>query len=117
VGNDIYSIEMLSEGFSVRLNPLSVIFAGHFPGNPILPGVIQVKIAVECAGMELGHSVQLKELIQAKFLQYVDPRVNGELLCRCEVRPEETGYKVNAVISTGDVIFSKLLFTCSLLHA
>ena len=41
-------------------------FAGHFPGQPILPGVVQVMAGALCASE--GRSTRLEGLSRAKFL-------------------------------------------------
>lgn len=34
--------------FRVRLDAAHPIYAGHFPGNPVLPGVCTLQIVREC---------------------------------------------------------------------
>ncbi|MCH5599874.1 hypothetical protein [Niabella ginsengisoli] len=51
------------------------IFEGHFPGQPVLPGVCQLQIVKELLEKGLNKTLFLSEASQCKFLQMVDPTV------------------------------------------
>lgn len=42
-------------------------FEGHFPGAPVLPGIVQIQMAVYSIGRAEGRAVQLAEIKKAKF--------------------------------------------------
>lgn len=48
-------------------------FAGHFPGRPILPGVVLLGLAARALGNALGRPVPPCEIASAKFLRPVGP--------------------------------------------
>jgi 3-hydroxyacyl-[acyl-carrier-protein] dehydratase len=51
-------------------------FRGHFPGNPIVPGVILTEAAAQTAGIAVGvpgKSYHLSAIRQMKFLRPVPP--------------------------------------------
>jgi 3-hydroxymyristoyl/3-hydroxydecanoyl-(acyl carrier protein) dehydratase len=48
-------------------------FAGHFPGQPILPGVVLLGWAARALGDALAQTVPPCEIVAAKFLQPVTP--------------------------------------------
>ncbi|WP_332672624.1 3-hydroxylacyl-ACP dehydratase [Aromatoleum sp.] len=48
-------------------------FAGHFPGRPILPGVVLLGWAVQTLGEVLGDPLPACEIASAKFLRPVGP--------------------------------------------
>lgn len=52
-------------------------FAGHFPGRPIVPGVVLLDRAILFADQLLGQSGQLWQIGNAKFFSPVGP---GEAL-------------------------------------
>ena len=58
-------------------------FAGHFPGNPILPGIVQIMAGALTAGQ--GRDLPLRGVPRCKFLR---PVVPGE---RLEVTALPTG--------------------------
>ena len=48
-------------------------FEGHFPGNPILPGIVQLRLFLLSANRLTGKEWKLKEVQRAKFLRPVLP--------------------------------------------
>lgn len=48
-------------------------FAGHFPGRPILPGVVLLAWAIEALAGATGEPVETCEVGTAKFLHPVGP--------------------------------------------
>lgn len=48
-------------------------FTGHFPGAPILPGVVQIKWAMSIADRCLGVHGELTGLTTLKFQQVIRP--------------------------------------------
>ena len=57
-------------------------FAGHFPGRPILPGVLQLALAVETLARETGSSTPLRAIRFARLRQLVLPGERLELAAR-----------------------------------
>ncbi|HVU07696.1 MAG TPA: hypothetical protein VHG89_04040 [Verrucomicrobiae bacterium] len=49
------------------------VFAGHFPGRPILPGIFQLEMARMAAENVLRCRLSVREIIKAKFLSPVLP--------------------------------------------
>ena len=52
-------------------------FAGHFPGRPIVPGVVLLDAAIHAIAVDLGCDVGACQIKTAKFLSPVGP--NTEL--------------------------------------
>jgi 3-hydroxymyristoyl/3-hydroxydecanoyl-(acyl carrier protein) dehydratase len=48
-------------------------FQGHFPGNPILPAILQIMIARESIAEQTGRNMQLTSVTRAKFRKIVMP--------------------------------------------
>lgn len=70
-----------AEGWTLRVDPAWPGFAGHFPGDPILPGAEMIELARHCAGIDPAAH----DLIKARFTRAVRP---GDLLrIRCTQRP------------------------------
>jgi len=46
-------------------------FRGHFPGNPIVPGIVQIMLAQYTAAC--GQSSKLTEVIKCKFISQIKP--------------------------------------------
>ena len=75
------------------------VFAGHFPGRPILPGVLQVEMARTTMERLLKRKFRITRLIKAKFMREVKP---GErILLVVKAVQGEDGLKVKAAVSVG----------------
>jgi 3-hydroxyacyl-[acyl-carrier-protein] dehydratase len=48
-------------------------FPGHFPGNPILPGVLLLARVMSCVPSQITSSLQKYTLYNVKFLAAVSP--------------------------------------------
>lgn len=69
------------------------IFAGHFPGNPILPGVVQVEMMAQCSSFvlfncvdldtEINMDVALVSVSSAKFRRPVLPEMDLVIETEC----------------------------------
>ncbi len=58
--------------FTIGLNHPSI--AGHFPGNPVIPGVVLLDYILQELHQQLG-TFTLKSIINVKFLAKVSPDV------------------------------------------
>ena len=54
-------------------------FQGHFPGFPVLPGVVQLRWAVDLSQENFGFEVGPHEVIRLKFKSIIVPPVAVEL--------------------------------------
>ncbi|MDR1171630.1 MAG: beta-hydroxyacyl-ACP dehydratase [Bacteroidales bacterium] len=73
---NITSIETLAAQHyrvSVTLVPEHPVYEGHFPGNPVVPGVCSLHMIVECAGEALGYPVVMYQAQVVKFLGVIRP--------------------------------------------
>ena len=74
-------------------------FAGHFPGDPVLPAVVQLLAAVCLAEDGEGRRLRLAGVGTAKFLFPIRP--DEEILVRCRVRADGDERLCDAVVSAG----------------
>ena len=56
-----------------RFDPGFIGFSGHFPGNPILPAIVQIRAVVSLAEEEGGKTLRLAAVRSAKFLAPIRP--------------------------------------------
>jgi 3-hydroxymyristoyl/3-hydroxydecanoyl-(acyl carrier protein) dehydratase len=61
-------------------------FAGHFPGFPVLPGVVQVDWAIRFCAAHLDPAAATARDIQIKFRKIIVPEVPLELSLRLDRR-------------------------------
>ena len=58
----------------IRLNPAHTIYAVHFPGNPITPGVCIVQMATEIIERKTGGRLILSAANNIKFVKPITPQ-------------------------------------------
>jgi 3-hydroxymyristoyl/3-hydroxydecanoyl-(acyl carrier protein) dehydratase len=59
--------------FEFRFAASDPVFAGHFPGQPLLPGVFQIEMTRVAAESVLGNALDIREIVRAKFLRPILP--------------------------------------------
>lgn len=64
---------------TLALDPDLLAFQGHFPGDPILPGVVQVDWAIRFGAEAFGPLGRFCGLDQVKFLGLIRPGERVEL--------------------------------------
>lgn len=98
-----HSFEATPEGARavLRFSGAEFFFEGHFPGDPIVPAVVQIDIALHLASRALGRGLALREVTRAIFKRPVGPGVELEFRLswsaaeenltrvKCEVRSGE----------------------------
>ena len=70
--------------FNVSINFEHKIFEGHFPQQPVVPGVFSLQMIKECLEWFHNKKYQYSELINCKFLNPIFPEQDRELLIECE---------------------------------
>jgi len=69
-----------------RFSPEFTGFSGHFPGNPVLPAVVQLLIAHVLVEERLGRPVALRRVENAKFLLPIGPAEDVQVAVRPHAR-------------------------------
>ncbi len=59
--------------FTISINGNHRVFGGHFPGNPVLPGVMSMLIVRKCAEQILGIKSYFAAVKEIKYLQPIIP--------------------------------------------
>lgn len=71
-------------------------FKGHFPGFPILPGIVQLDWAVKTASERFGLSVTPREILKLKFKRVIIPPTEVELSLS-RVSPLEVQFEFTSI--------------------
>ncbi|MCQ2236399.1 MAG: hypothetical protein MJZ18_05290 [Bacteroidales bacterium] len=70
--NTLFNISKENEAlYKATINSDSHIFEGHFPGNPVVPGVMSVWLVRTCANMMLNR--QFSNFHTIKEVKYISP--------------------------------------------
>jgi 3-hydroxyacyl-[acyl-carrier-protein] dehydratase len=95
--NDFFTITDLSgEAPSFKailaVNAQHRIFEGHFPGQPVVPGVCLMQMVLETAETALGGGrLKLLRADQLKFIALIDPGKVGALEMKLDCKRGEDG--------------------------
>ena len=93
----------------VDLNKDHEVYKGHFPGNPVVPGVCLTQlIKVVMENIE-AQELMLVYADNIKFMSIVNPEVNSRLQIDLKVKydEEQNLIKVNSVTHFNDQVFYK----------
>lgn len=111
---DFYTVQKINvEGESieaeVRLNPEHEVYDGHFPEQPVVPGVIQLQMVKEILESVLQEELFLDTVGTAKYLKMIIPKEDLRLHISIQYKQSDTGdFKINALISSDEMLFTKL---------
>jgi len=87
----------------VLLNAGHRVFDGHFPGNPILPGVCTLQIIRSVLDQVMQGECRLEKASVIKFLGFVNPHADNNLLVKVETGQLEGNIvPVQAGVTAGD---------------
>ena len=81
----------------VLLNSSHEVYKGHFPGQPVVPGVIQIQMLRELAEKALGQKLFISEVTSAKYLNMIIPN-SKPLIVAFSYKSAENGYSINGVV-------------------
>lgn len=112
---DFYKVEKLEKTDEgkytavVFLNKEHDIFKGHFPGNPVTPGVCMMQIIKELSQEILGSSLIMTSSSNVKFMALINPEINPTLKLDLEISGDLTSeIKVKNTTSFDETIALKL---------
>ncbi len=91
-----------------ELDPGHPIFLGHFPGNPVVPGVCQVQMVKELLEKGMNQPLKLTESDNIKFLSLINPNTTPRLEFRMTVKHvADRQISAAATIVSGDTVYLK----------
>lgn len=76
----------------------STVFEGHFPGHPLVPGVLMIETMAQCSGILIMHTIDftriplLAGVKEGKLRDFVGPKT--ELEIKAEIEHEGSGFAV-----------------------
>jgi 3-hydroxyacyl-[acyl-carrier-protein] dehydratase len=113
--NSFYTLEAAPETTptrvqaTIRLNPDHAIFAGHFPGQPVVPGVCMLQIIKELLESAIGQRVQLATAGNVKFLAVLVPQAHAVVDVALNFESSDDGILLSeATISAGTARFIRV---------
>ena len=80
------------------INANHKIFEGHFPNQPVVPGVCMMQMIKEILELVLGKETNLLHAAEMKFLAIINPQANNLVHASIKYAADESG-AVNIVAS------------------
>jgi len=114
--NDFYAVtshEKTEKGFTsnITLNKDHQIFNGHFPGNPVTPGVCMMQIVKDLTEEFTNSKLFLKSASNVKFMAIINPFETPDLVMDLDINETEDEIKVKNSTTFGETIALKLSVT------
>lgn len=109
--NDFFKILTVEKSekkiiIGIELNAAHEIFKGHFPGNPVVPGVCMVQMLKEILSHIYKKEFTMQEASQLKFLAILNPVEVQKLTVELNVLKQEN----EAMIISGTFQKAELIF-------
>lgn len=110
-----------SATYRCRLHPEAPVFKAHFPGFPVLPGVLTLKMVVDAINASQFFSTQtltVQSIGNAKYLAVVNPQETQEVEISVALKAEKnadelTVFQFKATVQNGETRFATFSFSCS----
>lgn len=84
-------------------------FDGHFPGNPILPAMVQLMLGEVAAAEAADKPLKTSDAARAKFVKQVAP--GDTILVTGKLTPKDDIYKANVTLTVDDETASTYILT------
>ena len=110
-----------SATYRCRLHPEAPVFKVHFPGFPILPGVLTLKMVVDAINASQFFSTQtltVQSIGNAKYLAVVNPQETQEVEINVALKAEKNAdepavFQFKATVQNGETRFATFSFSCT----
>ena len=94
-------IEKNSGRAIISLNKEHPIYRGHFPGNPVTPGVCSLEILTEFIAVNYPGLPQPAKIEQIKFLNFINPVSDKIIRLEVNFKANEDGsWRVRGMLGT-----------------
>ena len=92
---------------TITLNPAHDIFKGHFPEQPVVPGVCMMQMVKEVLESYADKKLRLVKADNVKFLSFIDPGQHGEVGLEIKINEANGQVKADAQLVNERVVFLK----------
>lgn len=94
---------------TILVNEKHDVFKGHFPGNPIMPGVCMIQIIKELTEKITESTLMIQTLSNVKFMALINPEATPELRLELDIlTTEDDLVKVKNTTYFNDTVALKL---------
>ena len=100
--------ENSSYSFEIKINKDHEIFEGHFPENPVMPGVCMIQIIKDLTEETTGKKLFMEKCSNVKFTALINPEINDVLHLNLIIIEDSKSIKVKNISKFEDTIALKL---------
>jgi 3-hydroxyacyl-[acyl-carrier-protein] dehydratase len=86
------------------------LFKGHFPENPILPGILQIEMVKYALEESFDNSLHIKSVKKTKFSNLIHPGKTVTLDIKI-INEEDSLLYVKAILKVDDTVVGKINLT------
>ncbi len=102
-----FTIEEQRVSASIAINKFHPVFKGHFPGQPVTPGVCMMQIIKELTEKWAKSTLLLKKAKNVKFMAIINPEVNPNIQVELDVEEASGMLTVKSTTSFEDTLALK----------
>ena len=111
--DDFYALNdvQVNDGLAsakITINKDHEIFNGHFPGNPVTPGVCMMQIIKEITEEIVGCKLLMQSSSNIKFMAIINPELTPNLDLELDIQKTDQGFKVKNTTKFDDTVALKL---------
>ena len=92
----------------ISINKTHKIFEGHFPDQPVVPGVCMIQMVKEVLENHMSKKLLLESAGNIKFLSVINPEIHNKLNVEISYSPVDHSFNVDASFSWEELIFFKI---------
>lgn len=108
IKNKIIDEDKVNYTFEIMINNKHDIFKGHFPGNPVMPGVCMMQIIKEITQSIVGQKLFMEKCSNVKFLALINPDTNPNLTLELKITELDGIIKVRNTSKFNDTVALRL---------
>ncbi|MCK5311848.1 MAG: hypothetical protein KAJ62_07055 [Desulfobacteraceae bacterium] len=90
----------------IKFNKNFIGFDGHFPNNPILPGIVIINVMIRMFELYKNQKYILSQIKQAKFIEPVSAETVISFFIKTDA--DKDGIKLNGKVFKSEKIISKI---------
>ena len=92
----------------VSINKTHKIFEGHFPNQPVVPGVCMIQMIKEILENHLSEKLLLNSASNIKFLSVINPEIHNKLNVEITYTTTDNSFSVDASLFWEQITFFKI---------
>ncbi len=111
--NDFFSIENKTQVeenvvFAIKMHKNHKVYDGHFPSQPVAPGVCLAQMVKEICETEVGNELKMLEARNMKFMAVLNPFENEIVSVDLKIKEENDVFRIKAHCKNEEKSFFKI---------